>query len=276
MDASRMSSESSRDKRVLDGHRKTGSRRTREREIFAMRTHRHTRTFDLRQLSGFGLTVILAVVGAVALAAPAQAQDVTYKVLHTFTGGAMDGTLPEAGLIQGSDGMLYGTTWTGGNSDDVPGGTVFKLAPDGSGYTILHRFTPGPTDGIIAGAPLIQGSDGTLYGTTAHGGAGYQDPMNPGGGTVFKLAPDGSGFTILHSFMCGATDGLYPDTGLAQGPDGTLYGMTDEGGTSGWGTVFKLAPDGSGFTLLHGFTGSSNRFREGVIYGLDGALYGWR
>jgi len=227
----------------------------------------------LRRCFAFSVTAMLAVSG-VALAAPAQAQDVTYNILHTFTGGAMDGRTPSAGLIQGLDRMLYGTTLGGGNTNDgTPygfGGTVFKLAPDGSGYTILHRFTAGPTDGIVPYAPLIQGPDGTLYGTTYYGGAAYQDPMNPGGGTVFKLAPDGSGFTLLHSFMGGATDGKYPSAGLTQGPDGTLYGTTDEGGTNFNGTVFKLAPDASGFRLLHSDDGVN-----GVAYGLDGALYGW-
>ena len=77
-----------------------------------MSTHR--RTFDLRQPTVFGVTAILTVIG-VALAAPAQAQDVTYKVLHSFTGGA-DGRHPQSGLIQGPDGTLFGTTSTGGNS----------------------------------------------------------------------------------------------------------------------------------------------------------------
>jgi uncharacterized repeat protein (TIGR03803 family) len=99
--------------------------------------------------------------GVLASASVANAQP-GFAILHTFTGGATDGAGPYAGLIQGPDGTLYGTTSGGGTNI---GGTVFQLAPDGSGFTVLYSFT-GETDGARPFAGLIRGPDGTLYGTT--------------------------------------------------------------------------------------------------------------
>jgi uncharacterized repeat protein (TIGR03803 family) len=107
------------------------------------------------------------------------------------------------------------------------------MAPDGSGFTVLYSLT-GATDGAGPQAGLIQGPDGTLYGTTVYGGANNF-------GTVFQMAPDGSGFTNLHSFAGYPTDGAGPYAGLIQGPDGTLYGTTISGGNPpGVGVVFQL------------------------------------
>jgi|GEM_PF-3560863 len=192
-----------------------------------------------------------------------------YALLHSFSPGS-DGYNPSAGLIQGGDGVLYGTTVSGGfgSSND---GTVFKMLPDGSGYAILHSFTMA-TEGDAPAAGLIQGSDGTLYGTTTHGGIN-------GGGTVFKMFPDGSGFTVLHAFTLGGGTGGYRSfAGLVLGSDGTLYGTTSLGGMGGGGTVFRVLPDGSGFTVLHSFTDGSltdgARSFGGLTQAGDGALYG--
>jgi uncharacterized repeat protein (TIGR03803 family) len=190
-----------------------------------------------------------------------------FTILHSFAGSPNDGAGPYAGLIQGPDGTLYGTTYGGGGGANSVG-TVFKMAPDGSGFTILRKFTVSPNDGAEPYASLIQGPDGTLYGTTLYGGTNDA-------GTVFQMAPDGSGFTVLHSFT-GPTDGAAPYAGLIQGPDGTLYGTTYDGGANGGGTVFQMAPDGSGFTVLHSFTGPTDGARPyaGLIQGPDRTLYG--
>jgi uncharacterized repeat protein (TIGR03803 family) len=182
-------------------------------------------------------------------------------VLHFFSGGT-DGAGPHGGLIQASDGTLYGTTANGGGPSD--GGTIFQMAPDGSGYTILHSFT----DGVFPFAGLIQAPDGTLYGTTFGGLPGDR-------GTVFQMAPDGSGFTVLHRFGAG-TDGALPRAGLIQAPDGTLYGTTANGGPSDGGTIFQMAPDGSGYAVLHSFTAGTDGagpFAD-LIQAPDGTLYG--
>jgi uncharacterized repeat protein (TIGR03803 family) len=153
----------------------------------------------------------------------------TETVLYSFAGGSSDGSHPEGGLIQGSDGNFYGTTDAGGANGD---GTVFKITPSGT-ETLLYSFAGGNSDGSNPTAGLIQGSDGNLYGTTFLGGAN-------GHGTVFKITLSGTE-TVLHSFAGGFSDGESPEAGLTQGSDGNLYGTTLDGGLSGVGTVFKVA-----------------------------------
>jgi uncharacterized repeat protein (TIGR03803 family) len=189
-----------------------------------------------------------------------------YAVLHFFTGSTTDGSQPLAGLIQGPDGTLYGTTVVGGIRD---AGTIFQMAPDGSGFALLHSFTIGEADGDQPAGGLIQGPDGALYGTTAAGGSSNT-------GTVFQIAPDGSGYGVLLSFT-GFPGPVYPQAGLVQGPDGTLYGTSANGGSSASGTIFQLAPDGSGLAVLHSFIVDGMDGRSpfaGLIQGPDGTLYG--
>jgi len=181
---------------------------------------------------------------------------------------ATDGDAPAAELIEGSDGALYGTATHGGVDN---GGTVFKLFPNESDFTVLRSFVlGGGTGGDHPFAALLQASDGALYGTTLYGGAGA-------GGTVFKLPADGSSFTVLHSFTAGsATDGANSFAKLIEGSDGNLYGITSLGGASDAGTVFKLAPDGSGFAIVHNFTGGDDGYGPygGLAQASDGTLYG--
>jgi uncharacterized repeat protein (TIGR03803 family) len=106
-----------------------------------------------------------------------------YGVLRSFSKSGGDGFNPNAALVEGSDGALYGATEYGGTTDaaNIDGaGIVFKLNKDGSGYTVLHRFSYSGGDGGHPAAGLIKGSDGALYGTTLQGG-----DLNRG--TVFKL-----------------------------------------------------------------------------------------
>lgn len=194
-------------------------------------------------------------------------------VLHAFAGGN-DGINPQAGLIADKAGNLYGTTVEGGNgcSGGYTCGTVFELAPDGT-ETVLHAFTGG-NDGYFPQAALIQDKAGNLFGTTDEGGANY------GGGTVFKLAPDGTE-TVLHTFT-GGNDGDSPQAGLVEDKAGNLYGTTTIGGagcgnrySTGCGTVFEVAPDGTE-TVLHAFAGGNDGFspRAGLILDKAGNLYG--
>jgi uncharacterized repeat protein (TIGR03803 family) len=150
-----------------------------------------------------------------------------FSYLHTFTGGS-DESGPAAGLtLSGS--TLYGTV-DGGRGSGVGGlGTVFKVGTDGTGFATLHSFMGGE-GGAWPEAGLILSSD-TLYGTTASGGEFGQ-------GTVFKINTDGTGFAILFSFT-GGDDGANPQAGLLLA-NNTLYGTTQEGGSSGQGTVFSL------------------------------------
>jgi uncharacterized repeat protein (TIGR03803 family) len=203
----------------------------------------------------FGYTAVLAVVTTICLAAGATAQ--TYQVLKAFP---TEGEHPQAGLIQGTDGNLYGTTPQGGEGGH---GTIFKLDADGTTLTTLHDFV-----GAAGGSPhaaLIQGADGNLYGTTFFGGSGY--------GTVFKLDTGGVTFTTLHSFS--SFDGANPYAGVVQGTDGKLYGTTNAGGAGSVGTIFSVGADGTAFSTLHHFANTDGAYpHAGLVQATDGNLYG--
>ena len=179
--------------------------------------------------------------------------------LYSFTGG-VDGNLPTAGLIQGSDGGLYGTTYAGGTYGL---GAVFKITTNGL-LTTLYSFT-GDADGADPWGGLVQGTDGNFYGTTEVGGL-Y-------GGTVFRITPTGT-LTTLHRFN-GGSDGAYPVGSLIQGADRNFYGTTFQGGTNGsGGTVFKVDTNGN-VTILHQFgAGDGANPVAGLVQGWDGNLYG--
>jgi uncharacterized repeat protein (TIGR03803 family) len=181
---------------------------------------------------------------------------------------------PYAGLVQATDGSLYGTTIYGGGYDgfgycfDYGCGTVFKITPAGT-MTKLYSFCASLTDrsdGALPDAGLVQGTDGNFYGTTSAGGA---PPAR--GGTVFKITPTGTR-TTLYSFCAqsSCTDGYAP-TDLVQATDGNFYGTTYYGGASYYdGTVFKITPTGT-LTTLHSFDVSSG---STLIQATGGAFYG--
>ncbi len=97
--------------------------------------------------------------------------------VHAFVGGPTDGQDPVGGLLLGSDGNLYGTTYTGGANANGAG-TVFQITP--AGETVLYSFAGGTTDGAGPAGGLAMDSAGNLYGTTQAGGAS-------GAGTVFEI-----------------------------------------------------------------------------------------
>jgi uncharacterized repeat protein (TIGR03803 family) len=154
-------------------------------------------------------------------------------VLYSFGSFSGDGYWVTGGLIQGSDGNLYGTAAFGGANG---AGTVFKVSPSTGAETVLYSFAGGSADGANP-ASLIQGSDGNLYGTTLNAGA---DSGTNGGGTVFEYSPSTGTETTLH-FFGGVGDGAAPYAGLIQGSNGNLYGATYRGGTNSDGTVFEVA-----------------------------------
>jgi uncharacterized repeat protein (TIGR03803 family) len=184
--------------------------------------------------------------------------------LHSFDG--TDGEYPESGVIQGTDGNLYGTTQAGGtdsscDSELIPGcGTIFKITPTGT-FTSLHSFQL--TDGATPARKLVQGNDGNFYGATGIGGAN-------GDGTIFKITPSGL-LTTLHSFDY--TDGADFYVGLVQGTDGNFYGTTGSGGAYGYGTVFKITPGGA-LTTLHSFDYTDAADTNALVQGTNGNFYG--
>jgi len=181
--------------------------------------------------------------------------------LHFFNpgyGSAVDGGGPVAGLIL-SDNTLYGMTPYGGI--DSNGGIVFKINTDGSSYTnYLHVFSSiaqnssgfyTNSDGAQPQGALIL-SGNTLYGTTYIGGSS-------GNGTIFSVHTDGTGFTNLYTFSATSgpsgtnSDGANPSAGLLLSGN-ALYGTAEDGGSLGYGTVFKINTDGTDFATLHSFT----------------------
>ena len=184
-------------------------------------------------------------------------------ILHSFSGLLGDGSVPMGGLVQTSDGSLYGTTALGGAHSK---GTVFRTA---LGIVVtLHSFSGSPAEGANPTAKLVRGSDGNFYGTTVRGGAQNL-------GTAFKISALGS-FVTLHSFSGSPGEGAGPVAGLVQGSDGNFYGTTALGGEHYLGTAFKITSAGS-LTTLHSFTGSSGEGASplaGLVQGSDGNFYG--
>jgi uncharacterized repeat protein (TIGR03803 family) len=195
----------------------------------------------------------------------------TVTVLHAFAGRPNDGSFPNAGLIQATDGNLYGPT-SGGGAFDL--GTIFKVTLAGDA-TVVHSFTGSPGDGTNPRSALMQASDGNLYGTTFTGGV-----FNVG--TVFKIDKTSGALVTLHSFNGGPAtggvfpfDGSFPTAALVQATDGSLYGTVIQGGASNAGTTFKVTPAGA-FTLLHSFeVGTEGSFAYSpLVQAADGDFYG--
>jgi uncharacterized repeat protein (TIGR03803 family) len=183
-----------------------------------------------------------------------------FTALYSFTNG-FDGSSPYAGLAQGSNGILYGTTVDGGTNGF---GTVFEMTTNG-GFTALYSFTNG-MDGAEPVARLIQAVDGNLYGTTqSGGGSGY--------GVVFRISTNGL-LHPLYSFTNGV-DGAYPSASLEQGSDGNFYGTTQYGGGSGYGVVFRMSTAGA-MLPLYSFTNGADGANPSasLVQGSDGYLYG--
>jgi uncharacterized repeat protein (TIGR03803 family) len=197
----------------------------------------------------------------------------TLTKLYSFCSvtNCTDGANPGAGMTLATDGSFYGTTYNGGANN---AGTVFAIAPSGV-LTTLYSFCSATncTDGANPASSLIQGSDGNFYGTTVGGGYGYG--ATPAGvvtlgtptvGTIFEMTPNGALSTI--SSFCSITDGdedcldgSHP-SGLSQGANQLIYGITPEGGIStllrgGGGTLFSLST-----TSNPGRTGRRNKGKQ--------------
>jgi uncharacterized repeat protein (TIGR03803 family) len=197
-----------------------------------------------------------------------------FTTLYTFCSLAncTDGTTPYGGVIQATDGNFYGTTSHGGNVN-TPNGTVFKLTPTGE-LTTLYTFCAQSSCPTGAGpmGHLIQATDGNFYGTTIEGGSPFS------AGTIFKITPAGT-LTTVYSFCTegDCLDGESPFAPLLQGTNGSLYGVTADGGSASGGTAFRLSPGGV-FTTLYSFCSLANcadgDIPVGLIQASDGNFYG--
>ncbi|MGA3266912.1 MAG: choice-of-anchor tandem repeat GloVer-containing protein [Verrucomicrobiota bacterium] len=206
-------------------------------------------------------------------------------VIHSFratTGNTnADGASPQTGLTVGSDGLLYGTAYSGGSGGN---GTIFKITTNGT-LTVLHSFNPGAynaiyaytnADGANPYATLAPDDSGGFYGTTLTGGTnGY--------GTVFHIATNGT-FALLSVFNY--ANGSNPQSGLALGTDGNLYGAASGGCTNGSGTVFQMTTNRTIHTF-HCFSATVSNDngteatnwdgaepQSGLIAGPGGVFYG--
>jgi len=185
-----------------------------------------------------------------------------------------NGRTPVSGLVQGSDGTLYGTTPSGGANDlgIGGGGTVFAITTNGV-LTSLYSFA-GDANGAVPTAGLALGPDGSLYSTTTEGG---NTTLNSGlgFGTIFDITTNGV-ITTLATFD--GTNGFSPRGALALGSDDNFYGATAQGGVAyplGYGTIFRVTMNG-GLTNLLSFNGSVDgaypnggltEVNPGVFYG---------
>jgi uncharacterized repeat protein (TIGR03803 family) len=209
-------------------------------------------------MKSFRCMLGVVALGFLWVGATATAQ--TFTTLKSFGGSTnVSGTQPDAEVVQGPDGTLYGTTALGGGNAQ---GIVFKIQPDGSGFTVLKGFA-NSADGARPYARLTL-SGNTLYGTTVGGAVSDY-------GTVFKVNTDGTDFTVLKHFSGG--DGARPYGGLALSGS-VLYGTTRYGGSSDFGTVFKLNTDGTDFVVLKHFDGSDGKEPIGGLTLSGSTLYG--
>ena len=187
---------------------------------------------------------------------------VTFTTLWSFNG--TNGAVPEATLVQGRDGALYGTTIGGGTNDLANGGrgTVFRISTNGQFSTLVHLDYP---TGSNPQSGLVQGSDGDFYGVTDYGG-------DWGVGVAYRMSPTGS-YVPLCSF--GWTNGVYPH-GLTEGTDGWFYGTTIYGGLSAdsLGTVFKVSTNGDLLTLASFQRTNGAHPQAPLLRAADGNFYG--
>jgi len=193
----------------------------------------------------------------------------SFATVHTLTGN--DGSGPHGGLVLAGS-RLYGTTVFGGILPTVfafANGVVFSVDVSGGAATDLCIFTE--ASGASEPATGLTLSSNTLFGTTQFGGTA-------GNGTLFKLNTNGSGYAEVHSFSTMDSGGANPDGANPRAAvtlsGGTFYGTTRYGGTAGWGTVFKLNADGTGFTNVYSFPSTNAESPIVALVASGGVLFG--
>jgi uncharacterized repeat protein (TIGR03803 family) len=199
---------------------------------------------------------------------PSGTLTTVYSFSSCIPGSCPNGAAPGAGLVQATNGYLYGT------ASSNNGGTVFKITPSGT-LTTLYTFCsldaiPNCPDGDGPHA-LVQAANGDLYGATSLGG-NIRPNFSYGAGTIFKITPSGT-LTTLYKFcsQTGCPDGAQP-SGLFQATNGDLYGATGMGGvTLSGGTVFKITPSGT-LTTLYSFANGDGP--PGALVQANGDIYG--
>ena len=182
-----------------------------------------------------------------------------YQTLKSFPAAAgasgwegPDGLSPGA-LTLGTDGYLYGAATFGGDASCYPGygcGTIFRLRPDGSGFSVLKVFTAPAFPTGFPQRKLVVSADGWLYGTTFRG--------------VFRMRPSGTDHSMIYTLAGGEGSQIFSPP--VEGSDGRLYVTQYDGGTVGVGRIFSILKDGSGFLLHHNFTLTGPYGPYGILY----------
>jgi uncharacterized repeat protein (TIGR03803 family) len=190
----------------------------------------------------------------------------TLTTLYSFCAepNCTDGTHPESGVVQASDGNFYGTTSTGGELSGGGYGTFYRMTPKGV-LTTLYSFCSlsNCADGAYPNPAVIQATDGNFYGTTAAGGGSAK--CSSGCGTIYRITLDGL-LTTLHSFDL--TDGMSPIGGVSQGTDGSFYGTTNGGGLDSDGAIFNLSAGLAPFAQIVPEIGSTEQMIHVLGQGL--------
>ncbi|MGZ5566104.1 MAG: beta strand repeat-containing protein [Limisphaerales bacterium] len=184
-----------------------------------------------------------------------------YSQLATL--GGTNGINPFARLCVGTDGALYGSA-SGGGGGNV--GTLFRVTTNG-GFRTIVTLTNNVTGGTPIGG-LAVGPDSLLYGTTEYGGT------NSGQGTIFRLNPAGTNFTLTNLLVFYGTNGANPQGTLLNGGDGFMYGTCFAGGTNGNGTIFRIDTNGTFNTVATFMLTNGYQPGGGLVRGADGAFYG--
>ncbi len=192
--------------------------------------------------------------------------------LHVFCKqtNCPDGANPVAGLVLARDGTFYGTTTRGGAAQQ---GTIFRIGPTGN-FTTLHSFCAETncTDGQFPNGPLVVTFDGNIFGAAGGGGTGSLDGSPAG--IIYELTAGGT-YSTIYNFcvVTNCQDGIDPQA-ITLGGDGRLYGVTQSGGFTNNGTVFRLTMGGV-LTRLHSFSNADGRIPgSALVEGTDGFYYG--
>ncbi len=171
-----------------------------------------------------------------------------FQIMYPFTSGSNNiyGNQPHHDAMLAVGSVLYGTALMGGNSNN---GVLYKINLSGTGYDTVHMFTGGNNDGAQPHSGVILLGN-ILYGMTAAGGTHDN-------GTLYRINPNGTGFSVLYSFHNPTGDQSHGRLLLSS--DSTqLLGMTRKGGTSDFGVIFSFTISNSTYTALHTFLGGSN------------------
>lgn len=185
-----------------------------------------------------------------------------FSIVRPFSNNATSAKSPFGGVIEGSDGLLYGPATQGGTNG---GGAIYRINRDGTGYTVIYNF---PATGFRPPRyGLNEGADGYLYGVTELGGT-------RGNGGVFRLQKNGSGFSVIHDLNVRINSW---DQSFIGGPvyAGGRVICPTYAGADELGTLVAMNPDGTDSGVIHYFegTGGTGGGPDSIDASADGKLY---